>query len=145
MTVVVWDGKTLAADKQATNNGLKLKTTKIFRMRGHLVGFTGSLDYVSLMHKWFEDGADPEKYPKQQEDDNKWVGMIVITPDKKILKYEQTAYPIDFTETKQLCIGSGRDFAFGALAMGADAYTAVEVACEYDNGCGMGIDILELE
>lgn len=38
-----------------------------------------------------------------------------------------------------------RDYAYGALAMGADAVRAVEVACEYDNGCGMGIDVLTIE
>lgn len=145
MTVIVWDGETLASDKQATNSGLKLTTTKIFRIRDHLVGFSGDLDFAYAMRTWFENGADPEKFPKHQEDDNKWVGMIVITPDKKVLKYERSPYPMDFTEAKYLCIGSGRDFAFGALAMGADAYKAVMIACLYEASCGMGIDTLKLE
>ncbi len=52
---------------------------------------------------------------------------------------------MDFTEAKYLCIGRGRDFAFGALAMGADAYKAVMIACLYESSCGMGIDTLTLE
>jgi ATP-dependent protease HslVU (ClpYQ) peptidase subunit len=145
MTIIVWDGKSLVADKQATNAGLKLTTTKIFKINGNLVGFSGDFDYAFAMKKWFENGADPEKFPKHQEDDNKWVGMIVIAPDKKILKYERSPYPIDLTESNCLCIGSGRDFAFGALAMGADAKKAVEVACEHESSCGMGIDVLTFE
>lgn len=39
MTVIVWDGKTFAADKQITTGDLKLQGTKIFKIRGHLVGF----------------------------------------------------------------------------------------------------------
>jgi hypothetical protein len=44
MTVIVWDGKTLAADKQATQADLKRKVTKIHRLRGHLVGVSGDWD-----------------------------------------------------------------------------------------------------
>lgn len=145
MTIIVWDGKTLAADKQATNSGLKLTVTKIRKIREHLVGFSGDLDYAFAMANWFENGAKVEDFPKHQEDSEKWVGMIVITPDKKVLKYERSPYPMDFTENNALCIGSGRDFAFGALAMGANAHKAVMIACLYENGCGMGIDTLTFE
>lgn len=145
MTIIVWDGKTLAADKQATNSGLKRKVTKIYKVRGNLIGFSGELDFAFAMKKWFEDGADVEKFPKHQEDDNKWVGMLVITPDKRVLKYERSPVPMEFTECDAMCIGSGRDYAFGALAMGANAVRAVEVACEYENSCGMGIDVLTFE
>lgn len=145
MTIIVWDGTTLAADKQATNSGLKLTVTKIFRIRDHLVGFSGDFDFAYAMKQWFENGAKVEDFPKHQEDDNKWVGMLVVTPDNKVLKYERSPHPIDFTETGALCIGSGRDFAFGALAMGADARRAVMIACLYENGCGMGIDVLTLD
>ena len=145
MTVIVWDGTTLAADKQATNSGLKCKVTKIHRINGHLIGFSGEFDYAQAMRKWFESGADVEKFPKHQEDSDKWVGMLVITPDKRVLKYERSPIPMDFTENKVLCMGSGRDFAFGALAMGADAVKAVQITCTYEASCGMGVDVLTFE
>ena len=145
MTIIVWDGQTLAADKQATNGGLKRTTTKIFRVDNHLVGISGDLDYAQAMIEWMRNGKTPETFPKHQEDDNKFVGVMVITPDRKIYKYERTTTPIDYTENAVLCLGSGRDFAYGALAMGADACRAVSIACDFDINCGMGIDKLTLE
>lgn len=145
MTIIVWDGKTLAADKQLTNNGLKCRTTKIFKISGNLVGVTGDFDYAQAMLSWFGSGARPSDFPDHQKEDSKFVGMLVITPDKQILKYERSPHPIDFTECGALCVGSGRDYAYGALYMGATAYRAVEAACEYDNHCGMGIDVLTLD
>lgn len=41
--------------------------------------------------------------------------------------------------------GSGADFALGAMAMGAGARRAVEVACELDVHCGKGIDVVTRE
>jgi 20S proteasome alpha/beta subunit len=145
MTIIVWDGKTLAADKQATNAGLKRKVTKIFRIHGDLVGFSGDFDYAQAMRKWLEDGAKLDDFPKHQANNDDWVGVLVIKSDGRIYKYERSAVPIDFTEGGVICLGSGRDFAYGAMAMGADAVRAVEITCQYESGCGMGIDALTLE
>ncbi len=145
MTVIVWDGKMLASDKQATNAGLKRKVTKIFRINGSLIGFSGDYDYAQAMLKWFENGAEADKFPKHQEDNDKWVGVLVVTPQRRVFKYERSPHPMEFTESGAMCIGSGRDFAFGALAMGADAKRAVEIACEHEASCGMGVDVLTFE
>lgn len=142
MSIIVWDGKTLAADKQATNAGLKAVVTKIFRVGDDLVGFSGDLAYIGGMKHWLETGAEPQNFPKHQEDKDDWVGTLVIKPDGRVLKYERCAYPIDFSQNTVMCIGSGRDFAYGALAMGADAVKAVEVTCKYEAFCGIGIDTL---
>lgn len=144
MTIIVWDGKMLAADKQATSSGLRLRVTKIYKIRKHLVGFSGDWDYAQALKHWFENGCKVEEHPKHQDHNDNWVGMLVITPDKQVLKYERSPYPIDYTENGPICIGSGRDYALGALEMGANAATAVAVASKYDNGCGMGIDTLRL-
>jgi ATP-dependent protease HslVU (ClpYQ) peptidase subunit len=41
--------------------------------------------------------------------------------------------------------GSGRDFALGAMAMGATAREAVAVACRFNVYCGNGIDAFDLK
>jgi ATP-dependent protease HslVU (ClpYQ) peptidase subunit len=145
MTVIVWDGKTLAADKQATNSGLKMTVTKIKRINEDLFGVTGDFDLAQSTLKWFADGADPEKFPKHQETDDKWVGLVRITPDKRILKYERSPFPMDYTQMGKMAWGSGRDYALAAMAMGADAVKAVEVACQFESTCGLGVDFLTHE
>lgn len=39
-------------------------------------------------------------------------------------------------------IGSGRGEALGAMAMGADARRAVEIASRLNVGCGLGVDVI---
>jgi hypothetical protein len=149
MTVIVWDGKTLAADKQATDDGIKKTVTKIRRVKsgptkGCLVAGSGPCGQANAMMDWYEQGADPDLFPMYQENEQLGAILTVITPDKKILRYEYCSTPIVF-EDAQYCTGSGREVAYGALALGADAVTAVSVACDYFIDCGMGIDKLTLK
>lgn len=144
MTVIAWDGIVLAADKQATNAGLKFKSTKITRVGGSLLFSAGDADYIALMYQWFEEGALPEKFPSCQNDKDNWVTLNVIKKDKSIWRYERTPVARRVEEEKFAC-GSGRDYALAAMYMGASAVKAVEIACHFDNGCGLGIDTLYLE
>lgn len=144
MTVIVWDGNTMAADKQITIGSLKLAGTKIFKINECLVGFSGDFDFAQSMKFWFENGGQPEKYPANQSDETRWVGMLVVTPELKVYKYERSPYPMDMTEAGVYAFGSGREFALGAIAMGADAIKAVQVASRYDTGCGFGVDVLRI-
>ena len=108
MTIVVWDGSVLAADKQATTNDLVRKVTKIRRIHGNLVAVSGDWDRGQEVFDWYEKGAEPEKMPAFRKTDD-FVGMLVITPDKRILKYERSHVPMDFSEEDWFCMGSGRD------------------------------------
>jgi 20S proteasome alpha/beta subunit len=144
MTIVVWDGSVLAADKQATTNDLVRKVTKIRRIRGNLVAVSGDWDRGQEVFDWYESGAEPEKMPAFQKTDD-FVGLLVITPDKRILKYERSHVPMDFSEEDWFCMGSGRDYAYGALYMGATAPIAVMAASAFSSSCGHGVDILTLE
>ena len=142
MTTIVWDGKTLAADKQATFDGLKRKVTKIRKIKGHLIFSAGIFGISKELEHWWESGADPKEYPEVQKTD-KWNFFYVITPDRKIFCYEQQPYPFQLEEKIIVC-GCGRDYALGAMYMGADAVKAVEAACKYDIYSGCGIDTLTL-
>lgn len=145
MTIIVWDGKTLAADKQTNDGGQKIKCTKIFRWKGHLIGGSGTAVLNEAMFQWFKDGADHASFPDYitvDSDDD--CHMIVITPKGKILNYENNSYPMDYSENKVFAIGCGAPYAYAAMSMGADAKRAVEIAIEHDANCGMGIDTLTL-
>jgi ATP-dependent protease HslVU (ClpYQ) peptidase subunit len=143
MTVIAWDGTTLAADKRAVANNMRFNVTKIKKIRGHLVFSAGDFDSANMLFKWFEDGAKPDSYPTCQNDKDRWVVLIVITPDKQILRYEKE--PVSYViEEPFAAVGSGRDYAMAAMAMGANAIEAVKIACQFDIYCGDGIDTLTL-
>lgn len=142
MTVVVWDGTTLAADKRAMNNGFKGGTvTKIHRWPGGLCAFSGDFDVGVQMVEWLRAGADPAKYPAQQEKNA--ANFLVIHNDGNVVRYESVPIPLKMENAHQ-AMGSGRDYALAALHLGYSARVAVETACALDSGCGNGIDTLTL-
>ena len=150
MTIIIWDHRNgqLGADKQATQSDLVRRVTKIRRINGHLCATAGDWDLAQEMFHWFEHGADPEKHPPCMRNKDDWVAFLVITPDKRVLKYEKSPYPMDFTEAARsdgwYAFGSGRDFAIGAMAAGADIHTALEIVSRYCAGCGMGTNVMSL-
>lgn len=144
MTIIVWDGKILAADRQATSSGIKREVTKIRKIGDSLYGISGSFDRCMALFHWVENGKDPEKWPAFQRDSDDWVYMCEIAPGGIVKKYEREPYPMYIEET-QYAQGCGRDYAMGAMWMGAGAVDAVKAACQFDPNCGMGIDILALD
>ena len=144
MTVIAWDGKTLAADKQATYHGVKYTTNKLHRLKnGSIAAGSGSSVQIATMINWLDSGADPKEFPKSQEAIENTAGILVITKDKRIMKYESTPYPLEYLD-ERVADGSGHEFALCAMYLGKTAKEAVEVACVFDTDCGMGVDTIEL-
>ena len=142
MTIICWDGKTLAADKRASNNGLIRTTTKIFRVNDCLVGFSGDLDQCMEMVNWVRGGCAISDFPTSQRDKDRWITLGVIN-QAGLRVYEMTPFPIIY-EDAFWATGSGRDYAIAALHLGKTAREAVEISSIFDTGCGNGIDSLEL-
>lgn len=143
MTTIAWDGTTLAADKQATNAGLRRTVTKIFRAGDLMFAACGDLAESLEVIEWIKAGADPEKLPASQRSE-RWNSIFTVTKQGVIKVYECGPYPIQFEDEIFAC-GSGRDFALGAMRMGADAVRAVEVASGFDSGTGCGVDRLSFK
>ncbi len=149
MTVIAFDGFKLAADKQATEGGLRHITTKIKRIekgrfKGYIMAGAGCTSQANHMMAWFEMGAEPEAFPKYQDTEDLSAQLLVISPDKEILRFDFNPLPCVFHD-EIYAMGSGREVAMGALAMGADAVQAVEIASKLCSGCGMGVDVIELK
>lgn len=143
MTIIAWDGKTLAMDKQATANGLRRKTTKFRRLAsGEILTWTGDQDSGEAVARWYEQGADPEKWPACQRDKDDWARLIVAS--RKGVKFFERQPIAVRVEDRFSAWGSGRDFAIGAMARGATAIEAVKVAMRFDAGCGLGVDSVKL-
>lgn len=144
MSVIAWDGKTLAADKQATNGNLRRTTRKIWRDGDRLLAGVGTSSHIEALRSWVMGGLDPGAFPDQCKSEDMRASLIVITRAGKVVRFENSPFPIEY-EDEIYADGSGRDFAYGAMAMGADASRAVEVACKYDVDCGHGIDTLSFD
>lgn len=143
MTVIAWDGKTLAADKQNTNGMTRTVVTKIHRVGDCLVAICGDASVGMEMLEWVRNGCNPENYPPHNRTPNEGSSVIVVKPDATVWKFENTPYPFK-CEGRFLAFGCSDESALVAMDLGASAVKAVELASKYNNGCGMGIDSLEL-
>ena len=143
MTVIVWDGKTLAADKLSSQGGMIGITTKIHRINGMLVGGAGESAFISEMIQWIKDGRDSAKFPASQRDKDDWQPILLIEEDGSACFYDRTPYPVRL-EQKHVTVGSGSEFARAALYLGKTAREAVEVANALCTTCGCGVDSLDL-
>lgn len=142
MTVIAWDGKTLAADKRGTVAGMAYTVTKIHRLPDGLVAFSGGGAHASELLNWFFGARDPATYPRC--DDDGGAGALHINMDGSLFMYSAANPFPERIESPFFARGSGRDYAMAALHLGHDARRAVEVACALDICCGNGIDELTL-
>lgn len=147
MTVIAWDGQTLAADRQADCGGMKHPVRKIFRVRDGLAGTSGDLSVGMEMLAWYEAGAVPEAYPANNRDPSQGSVLTVIRMDggrPMAFCYESSPWPFR-CEGPFMARGSGAPEATVAMACGKTAPEAVMLAQEFNATCGLGVDVLEFE
>jgi hypothetical protein len=143
MTVIAWDGKTLAADKRASISNYPATVTKIHRApTGELIAFAGDFDTGMALAIWYMNDRDPKNYPDNRNGDYTRATLMVIRKEG-VFMYERLPVPLKY-EDSFTAMGSGRDFALAAMHLGKTAQEAVAIACLYDTACGNGIDTLEL-
>ena len=146
MTTIAWDGKTLAADKRATVNGMAHTTKKLIRikngpMAGAICGWSNSIAVAMEMIHWLESGADIKEFPAAQRTDE-WSPVILITYSQQVFVYEKGPFPIERSFSDAMALGSGREFAMGAMAFGATSQEAIAIATKLDVYTGDGIDFM---
>ena len=147
MSVVAWDGKTIAADKRAMCAGAHFTTTKIRKIKRadrfpEYLAWTSDQDSGELMASWYEAGADPTAFPACQKDKGSWARLIVA--DQNGCRFYERQPVAVRVEDKFSAWGSGRDFALAAMYLGSTARQAVDVAAALSSECGNGVDYFHL-
>ncbi len=143
MTVVVWDGGTLAVDRGVSDGFTMWEQDKAWRLGNAVLTGVGTMSLVLAMREWYLRGCIPDQFPTEQTLTDRWCEFIVATPDG-LFRYERSHIPIEHGRNK-CAFGYGKDFAYGAMAMGATAEQAAHVACKFSPHCGMGVDVFNLE
>ncbi len=143
MTTIAWDGKTLAADRRATDSEGQIKTVSKLRRAadGRLLAAAGSVCRCGVLLDWL---ADPQSgaRPAFQDVSEDYVDGIEILLTGVARLHQRFGY-VDILDPFT-AIGSGSGIALGAMAAGKTAAEAVEIAARFDSGTGNGIDVLEL-
>lgn len=139
MSVVAWDGKTVAADKQSTNGNRAVLCTKVRELEdGTVLAAVGDHEESQILMDWYCAGGVKEDWPAFQKDES-FTTLIIINSKEA---YQYQAYPrLQRIEAGFFAWGDGAPVALGAMAAGADARRAVEITCEYNIFCGQGITV----
>lgn len=142
----------MGADMQATaDGGHKLRHLKIRRTvhegQEVLMATAGDVEASEAFYLWYIDQENHRKGLKLdgEHKDTHYPGTanfhaIALYQDGSVLWYGPKGYPMPIKE-RFFGIGSGADFALGALFAGADIRAAVKIACKLDANSGLGIQI----
>jgi ATP-dependent protease HslVU (ClpYQ) peptidase subunit len=132
MTTIVYNHKDgeIASDSQVTSGDLiqPWKCTKLIRINSGWVAMSGSVvDYGSYIN--ILEGKDISG------DKTNLKNQCLVIPDKGDsynFWFDSLGHPVKEVVTGSWAIGSGREYALGALAVGASAKEAVRAAIKYD-------------
>jgi ATP-dependent protease HslVU (ClpYQ) peptidase subunit len=128
MTTVAWDGKTLACDSQVTVGNCRGTSVKLVSNdQGFVAAGAGSLPELVPWFRWVENGMDPDQQPTSLSESD----LVIVPPRGPAIWFSGSASPMKLPR-RHWAIGSGSDFALGAMAMGADARQEVKVAMKFD-------------
>lgn len=139
MSVLVWDGKTLATDRAANDGINRWLVQKIWFRSGNIVAAIGSSSVVSRFLSWYDDQTNL-KFPSYSGN----ALNAVVVGEHGLSRYLPGGEQQDHGHNI-LALGEGRDFAYGALALGHTAIEAVRAANMYSLTCGLGIAAYSVE
>lgn len=144
MTVIAFDGKTVAADKRCSFPGKNVGVTKIFRVSvDEVLVIYGSGHSSTFAREWIAKGKPDIDFTPRGDDVKP--SFAVIHRNGVVSRYEGSRFPLVTDAQSQYTEGSGRDYAAAAMLLGCDARKAVAVACELCQDCGNGIDVISFD
>lgn len=145
MTTIAYKNGVLAADSRAYS-GQRMpigEKDKIHRLRdGSIFGVsTASVGGDALVRAWIEDGCRPAD--KDQPIPGDFV-LILVKPNGELFYAKDNLSLTGPLDAPYIAVGTGAEYAMGAMEMGADACTAVEVATRLDPFSGGTVSTLRL-
>jgi len=146
LTTIAFDGRSVAADRQMTIGGTAIKSPfpKIKRVMiegvKSICGFSsGNVCHVMPVLEWLQQGC-----PDERPDISDAKDFSLILVNRAGVFYSTESLNLVPIGNIPWAIGSGADFALGAMAAGASAKRAVMLTMQLDTSTGMGFDVLPL-
>lgn len=138
MTTVAVRGRVMAADSQFTAQGLRLTGQKLYTVGTAVLGFAGNVSSALVFLDWYE---NRESRRPDLGNECDFEALVLSADGLEYWDASLRPHPIkgDFH-----AIGSGSHLALGAMAMGANAEQAVQIAAQFDVHTGGSIIRAEL-
>lgn len=143
MTVIAYRQGIMASDSATGVGDMAIGTCrKIVRSStGFIAGACGDAGEGSRFLEWvLEGGPDFQKHFVPHDHD---FGGLFVSPDGTVRRLGLKGAPY-IIEAPFHAMGIGREVAMGAMAAGATAERAVEIAIQYMDGCGGPVQMVKL-
>jgi ATP-dependent protease HslVU (ClpYQ) peptidase subunit len=139
MTTIACDGQLMAGDGLVTREGMIVGqgVAKVWRARdGAILGGAGTYGFDKALTAWWEAGAEGA-FPHGKE-----INALILKPDGSCLFVGDCGYPTE--QELPTAIGSGCEYALGAMDAGATAEQAVAIAAKRNPTTGGKITAIRL-
>lgn len=152
MSVLVFDGMSLATDSFANNGDQAFPYQKLWRTTAYPITTTsqamalccvvGPLSLASALRHWCNTGLSPSEFPSNVQPSS-GAQLVVVSKEKGLLRYNGSPIP-HLHGLNKIAIGEGAPFAYGAMDYGATAEQAVATAIKYSVHCNGVPEVLHL-
>lgn len=149
MTVIVYDGATVSADRLMGAGNQRFKTpvdklqlssdgARVYGIAGEIFWFQAWIDWYEGRDTFCEKPQNPRLLPVRNASDIESGGVFLVFTQHGDTEYSY-ARPYGETIPEPDAWGSGADFAIGALDAGLNARDAAAVASARCKHCGNGL------
>lgn len=137
MTTIVYRNGFLAADTRAYSGDKPPigQKTKIFRNDAKQLACGTSSSVVGIgehFWKWLNGQISDERFNAIFDNNEEKRFTALVIEKGRVFLYDDSIFPTGPLTADYFAIGSGEEYALGALEMGASAEQAVRVACKHD-------------
>lgn len=142
-TIAIDKFGTIAADGLTTHGYgtvLSRSRKKIAVANGMIYAVSGAVTTVDALIEWYVSGHNPKDVPPTGENEP-WA-MLVCDKGQWLMFSKPVPYPEAIEPP--VAIGSGSDYAMGAMYAGATAQEAVEISCRLNTHSGGEIQIVNV-
>ena len=123
------------------HNTVPYHIKKIMRVNGSLVAATGRTGLVTKFYQWVAEGMNGE-FDRSEAGDGGFHG-IIVGPDGRVLQVEIMGPALSYNAPFYV-MGAPHEIMLGAMAAGATAQQAVEIAIRWTDGAAGGIQVEKL-
>lgn len=144
MTTIAYRAGVLAADTQMSysDTPVVVPDLKLFISGRYAVAVSGDCRYIPTIKRWFENhDCSSEHAPERMWDDT----FDILAMDVEGNAYTLFGDELYILPTEFFAIGSGRLLALGAMAEGASAARAVEIAAKHDVYTGLPVRAITMD
>lgn len=135
MTTIIATREAIYADTLCAHS-VPFHFKKIVRIGNSIFAGAGTWTHIDRFMEWRRGGEKPE-YPPDADFD------VIELNKNGIWMHDQDLYPFRIKE-KVYAIGTGAEYAMGAISMGATPKQALQIAAKYDPDTQLPIDIMRL-